>query len=327
MNVVFILGNGFDLNLGLNTRYSDFYEYYIEQDSSKEEVIKELKKNIKSNIKNWSDLELQLGRYTSRLASQNDFDIFYFDIVDNLREYLYLEQDRFDYSTFSRSILLRDFAEPERVLPQRERNKLTDWYPKFGGNINTSILTFNYTRTIEKILSENAISQPIGQNNQGIQVLLNSIDHIHGYLEDGLVLGVNDVEQIANKQLRLSQEVVEAIVKPVHNQELGHTRDNHCMQVISSANLIFLFGCSIGESDKMWWEKVGRRLGESCRLVIFHRGNNVNSQNEILYARENRRIIDHFLSLTNLDEEKRNIAKDYVTAALTKDLFKLVQNT
>ncbi|ABW28029.1 bacteriophage abortive infection AbiH family protein [Acaryochloris marina] len=326
MNVVFILGNGFDLNLGLNTSYSDFYNYYKKQVSSNE-VIKELKENIDSNTENWSDLELQLGRYTSRLKDQNDFDIFYFDIVDNLRDYLDLEEDSFDYSAFDKSVLLRDLVEPERVLSQRERNKLTDWYRKFGGNINTNILTFNYTQTIEKILGKNATSQPIGTNNKGVQVLLNSIDHIHGYLEDGLVLGVNDEEQIENEKLRLSQEVVEAIVKPMHNQELGHTRDDRCMQVISAANLIFVFGCSIGKSDQMWWEKVGSTLGESCRLVIFHRGSNVNSQNDILYARENRKIINRFLSLTNLDEEKRDIAKQYITAAVTKDLFKLVKST
>ena len=32
MNITFLIGNGFDLNLNLNTRYSDFYKYYIEND-------------------------------------------------------------------------------------------------------------------------------------------------------------------------------------------------------------------------------------------------------------------------------------------------------
>lgn len=29
MNVTLILGNGFDLNMGLPTAYSDFYKYYM----------------------------------------------------------------------------------------------------------------------------------------------------------------------------------------------------------------------------------------------------------------------------------------------------------
>ena len=28
MKVVYLIGNGFDLNLGLKTSYSDFYTYY-----------------------------------------------------------------------------------------------------------------------------------------------------------------------------------------------------------------------------------------------------------------------------------------------------------
>jgi hypothetical protein len=31
-NITFILGNGFDLNLGLKTRYTDFYPEYIKID-------------------------------------------------------------------------------------------------------------------------------------------------------------------------------------------------------------------------------------------------------------------------------------------------------
>ena len=29
MKVVYLIGNGFDLNLGLKTSYSDFYTYYL----------------------------------------------------------------------------------------------------------------------------------------------------------------------------------------------------------------------------------------------------------------------------------------------------------
>ena len=29
MNIVFLIGNGFDLNLGLKTRYRNFYDYYV----------------------------------------------------------------------------------------------------------------------------------------------------------------------------------------------------------------------------------------------------------------------------------------------------------
>ena len=33
MNITFLIGNGFDLNLGLATAYSDFVKYYKETDA------------------------------------------------------------------------------------------------------------------------------------------------------------------------------------------------------------------------------------------------------------------------------------------------------
>ena len=34
MNITFFIGNGFDLNLGLKTRYQDFYKYFHEHGTS-----------------------------------------------------------------------------------------------------------------------------------------------------------------------------------------------------------------------------------------------------------------------------------------------------
>lgn len=31
MNITFFIGNGFDINLGLNTTYSSFYPYFIDK--------------------------------------------------------------------------------------------------------------------------------------------------------------------------------------------------------------------------------------------------------------------------------------------------------
>lgn len=60
MNVTYILGNGFDLNLGLKTSYYDFYDYYKNIPSPNEDI-ENLKEDIKSNINQWSDLEHRIG--------------------------------------------------------------------------------------------------------------------------------------------------------------------------------------------------------------------------------------------------------------------------
>ncbi|MBK7465948.1 MAG: hypothetical protein IPJ43_03540 [Saprospiraceae bacterium] len=40
MEILYIIGNGFDINLGMKTRYSDFYTYYKTTNSKSEAIQK-----------------------------------------------------------------------------------------------------------------------------------------------------------------------------------------------------------------------------------------------------------------------------------------------
>lgn len=57
MNITFLIGNGFDINLGLKTRYTDFYPYYLSQNH--DDIIS---KAIANDYDRWADLELALGQ-------------------------------------------------------------------------------------------------------------------------------------------------------------------------------------------------------------------------------------------------------------------------
>ena len=63
---MYLIGNGFDLNLGLKSSYNDFYGFYKIQESDSYPV-KNFKDNISNNIDKWSDLELALGEYTKEI--------------------------------------------------------------------------------------------------------------------------------------------------------------------------------------------------------------------------------------------------------------------
>jgi cobalamin biosynthesis Mg chelatase CobN len=103
MNIVYIIGNGFDLNLGMKTRYTDFYEYYklIKSDKSS---IKQLKNEILNNYQTWSDLELAIGNYTQKLNSTEEFDEVFEDILDKLSEYLEKEENSFDLNVIDKQL-------------------------------------------------------------------------------------------------------------------------------------------------------------------------------------------------------------------------------
>ena len=64
MNITFMIGNGFDRNLGLKTTYSDFIQWYKET-PAKTETLKEFREYINDNEELWSAAEEELGRYTA----------------------------------------------------------------------------------------------------------------------------------------------------------------------------------------------------------------------------------------------------------------------
>ena len=101
MNMLYLIGNGFDLNLGLPTRYSDFLEYYFKhaplnykatsQESRRIQEYKDLfKKTIENNAgdQQWKDLEIALGKFSSQFNEAIVFRDFYIDINLSLINYL-----------------------------------------------------------------------------------------------------------------------------------------------------------------------------------------------------------------------------------------------
>ena len=63
MNITFLIGNGFDRNLGLKTAYSDFVSYYKGLDTTDETLIK-FHEHINENEELWSSAEEEIGKYT-----------------------------------------------------------------------------------------------------------------------------------------------------------------------------------------------------------------------------------------------------------------------
>jgi hypothetical protein len=119
MKILYIIGNGFDINLGLKTRYVDFYEYY-KTIPTKSPIVKILKDNIGENFKNWSDLEKALGEYTENFNTIDEFIEVYEDIGDNLGDYLKEQEKDFDFSKIDRDKLSSYLSFPEKSLLQAD---------------------------------------------------------------------------------------------------------------------------------------------------------------------------------------------------------------
>lgn len=275
MEVVFIIGNGFDINLGMKTRYSDFLTYYQSVKSSSE-AVNNLKKEISKDFYNWSDLELALGRYTEKNQTFAEFEEAFEDIGEELAKYLQKEEDDFDFDRVDKQKLFNYLANPVILLPPEEKRELDIFKSnKVHSNIHVNIITFNYTQSLEHIIKKEQEILIIGKIMQYF-IILESIEHIHGYVDKRMIMGVNDTTQVSNSLFHKNQNFLEAFVKEHCNQANKYQVDTLCSAKISKANLICIFGSSLGDTDNMWWELIGDKIREhNCYLIIFYKTDDI----------------------------------------------------
>ncbi len=281
MHIAYLIGNGFDIALGLKTKYSDFYQFYIERETNSE-LIREFKKALKEELgitDKWSDLELALGQYLQNLSNISQFDELLDDIRFNLSEYLKNVQDLFK-SDVCKNIDTKEFLEhlltPERFLRGRNKSALEQFYSSVGTKpYYFHVISFNYTNSIEQILK---ITQDSNEHlSLGYRAVIGDIErrlynlyHVHGSVIEDMILGINDDNQLENLDFRDIPEIRSDFIKPESNLAQGHGVEEECKEQIRKASVICIFGSSLGKTDQLWWDLIAEQLRErECRLVIF----------------------------------------------------------
>ncbi len=267
MNLLYIIGNGLDIGVGLRTRYPDFYKYYCRLDDGQrnDDVIK-LRDSIAKGKEDWKDLEYQLGQYTVNVKDAESMERICLDLSDSLREYLLGEQEKVKAEDFDRNCFISHLIHPESYLLLTDREILYNGLPNIGDR-SINIITLNYTNTLEKILllGKKGIAEN-GVDPAGIRWNFDSLLHIHGTLSGSPLLGLDNVTQVANKELSANEDIRELLLKPNANVAIKSGIDNRCRDLIRSANLIVLFGVSLGETDLIWWKEVGARVKKGAKV-------------------------------------------------------------
>ncbi len=326
MQILYIIGNGFDLNLGLKTSYNHFYEYYKTVESDNVNVQK-LKDHISKTYDSWSDLELALGDYTQHLEKTNEYDEISINIGEELSKYLHLEEKKLENDDIDQKRFFEYLSYPERLFLPADREKIIEIKQKWKGHHwNLNIYTLNYTTIIEKIFGENQKDVLLGNHTGNATIKLGEIKHIHGYLDNDMVIGVNDKSQIKNEAFHDNRDILESIVKSECNKANRNNIDRQFTNKIMSANLICIFGSSIGETDNKWWELIGERLKSDCHLIIFSKGAEIPPRIRHMQARAERTLRNLFLSKTKLSEEEMESIEEKIFIGLNSGMFDGIMN-
>ena len=254
MDILYLIGNGFDKAQGLATSYPEFYDYLMQlklEDPLEMAVLKDLE----SDYETWADLENALGNYTAHFSNSTEFlHILYF-FNTRLKEYLRAENEKMKTLTLSSEKLVRDLCLPSLYLEPQGRSLFHSYWDD-GKIHNISIVSFNYTSTFEQVI--NKFPQEQIYHNQRFRI--NNLLHIHGTINDMILVGVNDSGQIANEVFRNDVILSYEFIKPKINEGCQNSRNRLFEDLVQTADIIVLFGISLGKTDNKWWQAIGERM-------------------------------------------------------------------
>ncbi len=280
MNVTFLIGNGFDLGVGLKSRFSDFFPEYKKRSAKKEKRIKALSQNIAGDYGNWANFENMLGEYTLEFTDKTKQDF-----LDQIRDF---EREFNDYLKEQEEGLFFDNAEEiaetmrsglcnfysSDILPIASHNALRKKFTNHQDeNCIYKFIVFNYTSVFEKCI--NLIPNGVVRTRRtsfGEKIdSIKSVVYVHGRIGDYPLMGVNDVSQIKNQELAKDKRFVQYIVKPLLNSAHRLERDANATHIIQESSVVCIYGMSLGKTDKKWWQLIVQWLkaSPSRQLVVF----------------------------------------------------------
>ncbi len=237
--IILILGNGFDLDLGLPTSYRNFVESLeckILASSQDNYLVKRL---INSYVvQGWVDVEEELKTFAKEKNGKSGSDVYrfksdYVELVSQLRRYL-----------------LRVTGQPQNINAYSTSALLLNVIDKFPYDFK--IFSFNYTNL---------------NNLKETLQLKNTIryTHVHGSIDDNtLILGFEDSAE--------SIDDYSFMIKTFNPDYSSH----HLRQSLSQANEVIFFGHSLGSTDYHYFaqffkekSKAGLKLEDSVRISFI----------------------------------------------------------
>lgn len=227
------IGNGFDIALHFNTRYSDFYANSVKLKqlaNNGNTLCKHIINNIKGTL--WSDLECGLHQYSIELTQKygkgnrcvaNRYE----------KEFNELREALFDY-------LLKEV--------QNQVEAVNGVLPIFllWEKLNVQYVTFNYTILLAGQINDRRILNKDDSVNTQYLIFqhgstYNSKDACNRKPSD-IVLGIDD------------SQVVEDLHGFLYKSNQQAFSFEQLKQYIDSKQIYIVYGCSMGASDKRYFE-------------------------------------------------------------------------
>ena len=270
-----LVGNGFDLGLGLDTHYSDFLNRYLKHGFPvRTEAIKAMKDDIRRQrdemSDSWADAEMAFAKldfssYPHKEGAVGAFAECEGDFTEALTNYLLDEEQRFYIPPERKSEATNKFVVQLQKLLSSKLPKLNE-----ANNVNLEFFNFNYTSTLDQLLSGDVVSLESDDATQKqCRFNIGSVHHIHGRLSNStIVFGVDDSDQIADRIIAAASQQVGYLVKSELDTTLQINELDQFYNRILDSDMIVLFGLSYGRSDRSIWQSIFDAMQRSPLLEV-----------------------------------------------------------
>lgn len=272
MKLMWLLGNGFDLNLGLRTSYRDFYTHYYALLKDEESVYYRKKfeeiekaKNIQPGL--WSDLEAFVGIAASEFETLKEFNDAFVHLQTAMKDYLGMQEDAFDNFLNNadgqqKSKLFKEFNNSIVRFPQRldvvDKVSIEQCLGAEAWRGSIQLVTLNYTDCIDVFY-------------KFAERVFTRVLHPHGKLGglNQINFGVADPQQIHNPYLAKDQNCIDCWTKEGRNIQFGNMQLEQLYKELEETNLIVTFGVAFGQTDLHIWRRIGQEMRKRNDVMLL----------------------------------------------------------
>jgi hypothetical protein len=263
-SVALVIGNGYDLDLGLNTRYSDFidaiekqkddFAFNANEHLKNNELFLYLSKIEDENYK-WIDAEYELGEYIKLCEKKISEHISQKQKKQAKEIIRKTKSDYFELKEYLKSYLMNIENNDERF---QRKYYASSAYRLTKDLLNSDtkhfeVISFNYTNSFLSFskLFDNNIEK--------------KIKHVHGNLKTDIVFGIDDKTVISKDFVYILKSYDKNTLNINYNK------------LLNNSNKIIFFGYSLGESDQSYFSdffteccNYNERTEEEKREIIFY---------------------------------------------------------
>lgn len=331
MEITFLIGNGFDRALGLETSYSDFYRWYNVFDTSKlPSHVKKFREEIDKYVRQapdakpyWADAEIGLANYTENFSLENveEFMDCFEDFRNNLINYLNQETSKIDTDFINKCkpIFKQQISNFYQELDPTEKPTIIQFRNSgTATEFHFNAISFNYTKAFDLLFSSfsESLDSWRGNDHNTHYLKVGKLIHAHGYIDQYPILGVCHTSLIKNQELINNDLFKAMMLKKQGIIAIGQLWRKEVEDLIQKSSIICVFGMSLGDSDSDYWEMLTSWLHKNPNkhLIVYWRNSKLKNLNISIREKytETEYVKNRFWEFSSLKKEEFNKIKNQI---------------